>query len=69
VLSLSMINSDLYACTANGLVQRFSASFDCTASWRAHDGIVLSSIIARNAKDAWLLTGSNDDHIKVGLMF
>ncbi|KAJ7465280.1 hypothetical protein FB451DRAFT_1263169 [Mycena latifolia] len=67
VLSLAMINSDLYACSANGLVQRFSASFDCTASWHAHDGIVLSSIISyTNAKEpACLITGGNDDHIKV----
>ncbi|KAJ7857773.1 hypothetical protein B0H13DRAFT_2077001 [Mycena leptocephala] len=36
VLSMSMANSDLYTCSANGLVQRFSASFDCTASWHAH---------------------------------
>ncbi|KAJ7695752.1 hypothetical protein B0H17DRAFT_1055463 [Mycena rosella] len=67
VLSMSMINSDLYTCSANGLVQRFSASFDCTASWHAHDGIVLSSIITHgNSKDHMcLLTGGNDDHIKV----
>ncbi|KAF8208640.1 hypothetical protein K438DRAFT_1812622 [Mycena galopus ATCC 62051] len=67
VLSLSMINSDLYACSANGLVQRFSASFDCTASWEAHNGIVLSSIITHgNSKDhCCLVTGGNDNHIKV----
>ncbi|KAJ6466417.1 hypothetical protein C8R45DRAFT_1021645 [Mycena sanguinolenta] len=67
VLSLSMINSDLYACSANGVVQRFSASFDCTASWQAHNGIVLSSIITQgNSKDhRCLITGGNDDHIKV----
>lgn len=41
-----MIDSDLYSCSANGWVQRWSGSFECTAAWRAHDGIVLSSIIA-----------------------
>ncbi|KAJ7095467.1 hypothetical protein C8R43DRAFT_1081889 [Mycena crocata] len=67
ILSMSMINSDLYTCSANGLVQRFSASFDCTASWQAHGGIVLSSIITHGqSKDhACLITGGNDDHIKV----
>ncbi|KAF7365438.1 Beta-Ala-His dipeptidase [Mycena venus] len=67
VLSMSMINSDLYTCSANGQVQRFSASFDCTASWHAHNGIVLSSIITHgNSKDhPCLITGGNDDHIKV----
>ncbi|KAJ7134317.1 hypothetical protein C8R44DRAFT_662695 [Mycena epipterygia] len=67
VLSISLMNSDLYTCSANGLVQRFSASFDCTASWEAHEGILLSSIIAHgNSKDhACLITGGSDDHIKV----
>lgn len=67
VLSMSMANSDLYTCSANGLVQRFSASFDCTASWHAHNGIVLSSIITHgNSKDhSCLITGGNDEHIKV----
>ncbi|KAJ6620730.1 hypothetical protein B0H10DRAFT_2020308 [Mycena sp. CBHHK59/15] len=67
VLSMSMIHSDLYTCSENGVVQRFSASFDCTASWQAHNGIVLSSIITGgNSKDhACLITGGNDDHIKV----
>ncbi|KAK7021218.1 beta-Ala-His dipeptidase [Favolaschia claudopus] len=67
VLSLSLLNSDLYTCSANGQLQRFSSSFDCTASWQAHDGIVLSSIITHgNSKDhPCLITGGNDDHIKV----
>ncbi|KAJ7645615.1 hypothetical protein DFH06DRAFT_1211918 [Mycena polygramma] len=67
VLSISLIHSDLYTCSANGLVQRFSASFDCTASWQAHTGIVLSSVIGyTDTKDhPCLITGGNDDHIKV----
>ncbi|OBZ71455.1 putative di- and tripeptidase DUG2 [Grifola frondosa] len=47
ILSLSMLGSDLYVCSANGEIQRWSASFDLTASWHAHDGIVLSSIFTR----------------------
>ncbi|KAJ3751466.1 WD40-repeat-containing domain protein [Lentinula detonsa] len=35
ILNLSLIDSDLYASSANGQVKRFSGSFDCTASWRA----------------------------------
>nr|GAT50616.1 beta-Ala-His dipeptidase [Mycena chlorophos] len=65
VLSLSMVGGDLYACSANGKVQRFSASFDCTASWTAHDGIVLSSIITEDAVRPTLITGGNDHHIKM----
>ncbi|KAJ8090465.1 hypothetical protein PM082_019063 [Marasmius tenuissimus] len=69
ILSLSMIQSDLYASSANGQVTRYSGSFDCTAAWTAHDGIVLSSLITCNkAQDDcsyMLLTGGNDAHIKV----
>lgn len=49
--------------------QRFSASFDCTACWTAHDGIVLSSIFTcagnQRGPNLRLLTGGNDSHIKV----
>ncbi|TDL23199.1 Zn-dependent exopeptidase [Rickenella mellea] len=67
VLSLSMIDKDLYSCSANGQIQRWSASFDCTASWSAHDGIVLSSIITQSLdSDTWyLVTGANDNCIKL----
>ncbi|KAH9933265.1 Zn-dependent exopeptidase [Amylocystis lapponica] len=92
ILSLSLLHSDLYTCSANGEVQRWSASFDVTASWPAHEGIVLSSIVTRlpiashplpngesnghrglridphahGASDNFVLvTGANDDHIKV----
>ncbi|KAJ3742937.1 hypothetical protein DFH05DRAFT_1526431 [Lentinula detonsa] len=67
ILNLSLIDSDLYASSANGQVKRFSGSFDCTASWRAHDGIVLSSLITGRTEDNsyMLVTGGNDDNIKV----
>ncbi|EIW59658.1 Zn-dependent exopeptidase [Trametes versicolor FP-101664 SS1] len=78
ILSMSMLHSDLYVCSANGDIQRWSASFDLVGSWRAHDGIILSSIITRfpaedtvtvQAQDESerfaLVTGGNDDMIKV----
>ena len=48
-------------------MQRYSDTFDCTASWNAHSGIVLSSIITRNANagECELITGGNDGAIKV----
>ncbi|CAL1713399.1 unnamed protein product [Somion occarium] len=72
ILSLSMLQSDLYTCSANGQVQRFSATFDLTASWPAHSGIILSSIITHvklssgkgGRGKAVLVTGANDDFIK-----
>ncbi|RDB17979.1 putative di- and tripeptidase DUG2 [Hypsizygus marmoreus] len=69
ILSMSMINSDLYTCSANGYIKRWSPSFDCTASWKAHSGIVLSSTITpRNGSTNSgfrLITGGNDNYIHV----
>ncbi|KAK7441816.1 hypothetical protein VKT23_016478 [Stygiomarasmius scandens] len=66
ILSLSLIDSELYTCSANGQVQCFNGSFDCTASWHAHDGIVLSSIISNDGgRRPALVTGGNDGRIKV----
>lgn len=67
VLSLSIMRSDLYTCSANGHIHRWSSSFDCTASWRAHDGIVLSSVVSCSSdrKSFCLITGANDGFVKV----
>ena len=66
------------------LFQCWSASFDCTASWLAHNGIVLSSIVTKRSAgkprtdagandDAgggfYLVTGGNDDYINVSAPF
>ncbi|KAI0306265.1 Zn-dependent exopeptidase [Multifurca ochricompacta] len=67
VLSLSILGSDLYACSADGQVKRYSDTFDCTASWNAHSGIVLSSIItpSTDPTEFELITGGNDGAINV----
>ncbi|THH19346.1 hypothetical protein EW146_g1817 [Bondarzewia mesenterica] len=67
VLSLSMMHSDVYTCSANGQVKRYSDTYDCTASWKAHDGIILSSIVCRceESGEYRLVSGGNDDMIKL----
>jgi len=69
VLSLSMLGNDLYGCSANGMLQRWDSAFECKAAWKAHDGIVLSSIITgdldpTSARYA-LVTGANDNTIRL----
>ena len=48
-------------------IKRWSPTFNCTASWGAHEGIVLSSIITHSAQsDAFVLvSGANDGFVKV----
>ncbi|EIW81236.1 glutathione degradosome [Coniophora puteana RWD-64-598 SS2] len=69
VLSLSLMYTDLYTCSANGQIQasRFSASFDCTASWKAHNGIILSSLVTRFSeyKGFFMVSGANDGFVNV----
>lgn len=65
VLSISLLNSDMFTCAANGCVKRWSASFDCIASWKAHSGIALSSIVTQRGHGFYLVTGGNDSSIKI----
>ncbi|KAI0643091.1 Zn-dependent exopeptidase [Trametes meyenii] len=75
ILSMSMLHSDLYVCSANGDIQRWSASFDLVGSWAGHEGIILSSVIThlpppdpgldQGSEKFTMVTGGNDDMIKV----
>ncbi|KAL4080831.1 hypothetical protein J3A83DRAFT_4153384 [Scleroderma citrinum] len=67
ILSLSVMHSDLFTCSANGQVQRWSPSFNCISSWKAHDGIVLSSSITMSTETNGfvLVTGANDGLVKI----
>ncbi|EJF61051.1 Zn-dependent exopeptidase [Dichomitus squalens LYAD-421 SS1] len=78
ILSMSMLHSDLYVCSANGDIQRWSSAFVLTGSWKGHEGIVLSSIITpklhtedpvEHATTYALVTGANDNMIKVWEVF
>ncbi|PFH53886.1 hypothetical protein AMATHDRAFT_44936 [Amanita thiersii Skay4041] len=69
ILALSIVGSDLYTCSADGWIKRWSSSFDCTGSWEGHTGIALSSIIYSLSQDRVaayrLATGGNDERVKV----
>ncbi|KAG8878994.1 hypothetical protein FRB97_002042 [Tulasnella sp. 331] len=76
ILSLSAVDRELYVCSANGCIQRFSCSFDLGGCWKAHSGATLSSIIIPSRKasrlgvDAHsdsldLVTGASDNKLKV----
>ncbi|KAF6757538.1 hypothetical protein DFP72DRAFT_1111850 [Ephemerocybe angulata] len=65
ILSISLLNSDMFTCAANGCVKRWSSSFDCIASWRGHSGIALSSIVTQRGQGFYLVTGGNDSSIKI----
>ncbi|KAF9651570.1 glutathione degradosome [Thelephora ganbajun] len=68
VFSLSMLHSDLYSVSAKGQIQRWSASFDCTAESDGHtNSIILSSVITYSDESGQfqLVTGANDGYIKV----
>ncbi|KZS96118.1 glutathione degradosome [Sistotremastrum niveocremeum HHB9708] len=68
ILSLSMIDTDLYTSSASGWVRRWSAHCDCTSSWQAHEGIILSSVITHDESrsDGFILaTGANDNAIRL----
>ncbi|KAG8692935.1 hypothetical protein FRC08_009440 [Ceratobasidium sp. 394] len=63
VLTLSVLGQDLYACTADGYVHRWSSTFQHTASYHAHAGMILSSIAIASSKV--LVTGAGDSTVKI----
>ncbi|KAF7975347.1 hypothetical protein HWV62_9799 [Athelia sp. TMB] len=75
ILAVVASGETIYAGCQDGYVKvwdletkslRWSSSFDCTESWSAHDGIVLSSIITRtDAGSFFLMSGANDGYIKI----
>lgn len=65
VLTMCVLGDDVYTAAADGRVLRLDEHFDCTAAWRAHSGIILSSTIVK-AKDRWeFITAGNDSFVKV----
>jgi di- and tripeptidase len=71
VLTMSVLGQDVYTAAADGQVLRVDERFDCTASWRAHSGIILSStLVDGKEKGRWeLITAGNDSYIKVSRVF
>ncbi|EIW67391.1 hypothetical protein TREMEDRAFT_33704, partial [Tremella mesenterica DSM 1558] len=67
VLAMSVLGTDLYTSAADGKVIRVNEDFDCTAAFRGHSGIILSSTIVKDVgKDKWeLITAGNDSYVKI----
>ena len=69
VLTMSVLGSDVYTAAADGRVLRINEDFDCTAAFKAHAGIILSSTIVRGLTDRWeLITAGNDSYVKVNIL-
>lgn len=66
VMAMAVLGNDVYTAAADGQVLRVNDEFDCTAVFRAHNGIILSSIVVKGVQDGWeLITAGNDSYVKV----
>lgn len=66
VMSMSVLGGEVYTSAADGRVLRLDEEFDCTAAFRAHQGIVLGSVIVKGVRAGWdLITAGNDSYVKV----
>lgn len=66
VMSMSTLGGEVYTSGADGRVLRLDEAFDCTAAFRAHQGIVLGSVIVKGVSSGWdLITAGNDSYVKV----
>lgn len=77
---MATLRSDVYTAAGDGRVMRFNDEFDCTASFRAHQGVVLSSTIVQATHSypggeddkgvRWeLITAGDDSYVKVSTSF
>jgi len=66
VLSMAVLGGDVYTAAGDGRVLRFNETFDCTAAFKAHSGIVASSIVVPGDAGKWdLITAGDDSYVKV----
>ncbi|GHJ86794.1 hypothetical protein NliqN6_3196 [Naganishia liquefaciens] len=66
VLSLALVGTNLYTASAEGQILRFDATFDCTATFQAHSGAILSTIIMPINEDRFeLITAGHDAYVKL----
>lgn len=68
VLSMTVLGGDVYTAAGDGRVLRVNETFDCTAAFQAHSGIVASSIVVEAEQGKWdLITAGDDSYVKVRL--
>lgn len=66
VLSMTVLGGDVYTAAGDGRVLRVNEAFDCTAAFKAHSGIVASSIMVEGEAGRWdLVTAGDDSYVKV----
>ncbi|ORY35351.1 hypothetical protein BCR39DRAFT_508937 [Naematelia encephala] len=66
VLTMAVLGGDVYTAAADGKVLRVDEAFDCTAAFKAHNGIILSSTIVKGERDRWeYITAGNDSYVKI----
>ncbi len=66
VMSMIPLGTDLYTVAADGQALRFNESFDCSGTFQAHAGAILSAIISvDNRGTLHYVTAGNDSLIKV----
>ncbi|WOO82458.1 putative di- and tripeptidase DUG2 [Vanrija pseudolonga] len=66
VMTMTVLQCDLYAGAADGRVLRIDDKFDCTAVFKAHSDMVLASTIVPGQRKGWeYITAGNDSGVKI----
>ena len=66
VMSMISLGTDLYTVAADGLALRFNDSFDCSGTFQAHAGAILSTISVMDQHGVHqYITAGNDSLLKV----
>ena len=65
VMSMAIAGTELYASGANGTILRFDSSFDCSASFQAHQFSVLSTLILAQEGGRYSLISAGKRFVKL----
>jgi di- and tripeptidase len=68
VMSMTIAGTNLYAAGANGTMFCFDSSFDCTATYQAHESAILSTVLVPAEGSRYGLISAGRTRIKIWML-
>ncbi|KAL8988887.1 MAG: hypothetical protein Q9177_002106 [Variospora cf. flavescens] len=65
VLTLCVGHGSIFSGSADGLVKQFSPRYECLHEWKAHDQLILASIVTEQQGKRIYVTGGNDGYVTI----
>ncbi|KAL8974109.1 MAG: hypothetical protein Q9197_001651 [Variospora fuerteventurae] len=65
VLTLCVGHGSIFSGSADGLVKQFSPRYECLHEWKAHNQLILASIVTEQQGKRIYVTGGNDGYVTI----